>query len=307
LQSSYLVVGESLTDVITFARGSRDFPGGSPLNVAVGLARLGEKATLHTQFGRDRRGQAIKDHLTKSGVHVTPESTSSTPTSVAIAHIDEAGAATYSFELSAELPLLSPVPSVDHVHSGSIGAVLEPGATQVRAIFDVARPHSTISYDPNIRPALMGQPQDAVGRVEALVDRSDVVKASDEDLRWLYPGVDTGEVAAAWARRGPCLVVVTRGGRGADAFTASTSVRIAPPIVNVVDTVGAGDSFMAGLLAALGDRQLLGAKNRAAIAALDQGTLKDIVSFAAQCAAVTVTRPGANPPSRQELTLTSIA
>jgi fructokinase len=298
---SALVVGESLTDIVVRAQGTREFPGGSPMNVAIGLARLGADVQLHTSFGHDERGVAIKSHLAQSNVRLTPESITDAVTSVAKATIDEVGAASYAFDLSSELHALPTPPSVDIVHTGSIGAALEPGAAHVRGIVNAARHRSTITFDPNVRPSMMGRRDEVAVRVAELVSQSDVVKASDEDLRWLSPDVDPRETAGIWAHMGPAIVVVTHGEGGADGFAGSSLVHVAASNVNVVDTIGAGDSFMAGLIIALGDRNLLGAAKRAALAEIDTATLGAVVSFAATCAAFTVSRQGANPPMRADL------
>ena len=164
------------------------------------------------------------------------------------------------------------------------------------------RPTSTITYDPNARPALMGTPAHARSVVEEFVRAADVVKASDADLEWLYPGRRPDEVALSWAQSGPAVVVVTRGGDGAFAATAGGD-RLDVPAqqVEVVDTVGAGDSFMSGLVDGLWSEGLLGAANRAALAAIDAGTLRRVLDRCIRIAAITVSRAGANPPRRAEL------
>jgi fructokinase len=127
------------------------------------------------------------------------------------------------------------------------------------------------------------------------------VKASDEDLAWLYPGADLAEVQRRWLALGPALVVVTRGGDGADALSAAGRTWVPAPRTEVADTIGAGDSFMAGLLAALSDRGLLGAGRRDALRELAASDVREVVGFAAACAAITVSRPGADPPTRERL------
>src|SRR5690606_36887345 len=135
------------------------------------------------------------------------------------------------------------------VHTGSIAAVLEPGGTRVAREMTRRQERSTLTYDPNLRPALMGSPEHATPYVEALVRLADVVKVRDEDLAWLHPGVAPTEIAEEWSRRGPALVVVTHGGEGAFAATsAGARLQVPAPRVAVSDTVGAGDSFMGGLI-----------------------------------------------------------
>ncbi|MFE5588647.1 PfkB family carbohydrate kinase, partial [Kitasatospora sp. NPDC056531] len=172
------------------------------------------------------------------------------------------------------------------VHLGSIGAVTEPGAASVLALVERWRGRAQISYDPNVRPALMGERAQAVRRVERCVALSDLVKASDEDLAWLYPGEPAEAVAERWLTLGPTVVAVTLGAEGAFALTSDGGREQAPAVpVTVADTVGAGDSFMAAFL-----------HTRASGA-----DLADCLTQAVTAAALTVSRPGANPPSAAEL------
>jgi fructokinase len=300
--SSVLVVGEALVDVVRRDGEDVAHPGGSPLNVAVGLQRLGVPATLHSTFGADPHGVAIAEHLEASDVAVTPSTVGDRVTSVALATIDGTGAATYSFSIDWDPEALEvPDGTFDAVHTGSIAAALEPGATMVEELLARLRPTATVSFDPNVRPQLMGEPADARGRIEHLITLADVVKASDEDIAWLYPEVPVADVIEAWRESGPALVVVTRGSAGADAVTEAGAVHVDAPRTTVADTIGAGDSFMAGLLAALADRGLLGAVRRDSLRAMDAATAREVVAFAARCAAITVSRPGADPPTRDEL------
>lgn len=296
-----LVVGEALIDVVSRDGVSTAHPGGSPMNVAVGLARLGVPALLHTAIGADAHGDLVRAHLEASGVLLTGGSTTAGTTSVAEASIDGSGAAHYLFDIEwAPQPLPA---DTGHtvVHTGSIAAVLEPGRASVRRIVDARRASATISFDPNVRPRLMGDHDTALAGVRDFVSLADVVKASDEDVDWLYPGRDPGEVAAEWLELGPAIVVVTRGGEGALAVARSGRVDVPAPRTELVDTVGAGDSFMAAMIAALEVRSLTGAGRRADLRAVDAGTLAEVVAFAARCAAITVGRAGANPPWLGEL------
>ncbi|MBD5786997.1 carbohydrate kinase [Cellulosimicrobium terreum] len=299
-----LVVGEALIDVVHRGDGSVDeHPGGSLANVALTLGRLGRDARLATWIADDAHGGAIRSWLDDSAVTLTPGSTDAGSTSVATAHLDAQGAATYEFDLEWRVPAgTSVVPSTLAVHTGSIAAVLEPGASDVRDLVASARPTATITYDPNARPALMGDPADARRRIEEIVALADVVKVSDEDLEWLAPGTDAVAVARGWLALGPALVVVTLGGEGAIALTASGDLHVAAPRVSVVDTVGAGDSFMGALVDGLWDAGLLGADNRESLRAIDAHTLTALLERCAAVAAITVSRAGANPPRRSELT-----
>lgn len=292
------MVGESLIDLIRRpGEPERARVGGSPLNVAVGLSRLDVPSALWTRFGSDEHGALIADHLATNEVVVVPGSVTSTPTSTAAAHIQEDGSARYEFDLAWEL---EPVPGLEPVlvHTGSIAAVLEPGAGVVRDLVSQLRGRATVSYDPNVRPQLIGEREAAAARIESFVALTDVVKASVEDLEWLYPEQDVRDVALRWLRLGPAVVVVTQGEVGAFAVTTSVASSVPARAVEVVDTIGAGDSFMAGLLAALDDLGLLGRENEAALRTITVADLEQILTFAARCAAITVSRPGADPPLR---------
>lgn len=298
-----LIAGEALTDIVVDADGARrEHPGGSPLNVAVALSRLGHDAHLLTAIGDDARGDAIRAHLDESGVQLTPASVRPGRTSTAEAVLDAHGAATYTFDLTWDPDTAGLPEAPDGVHTSSIAAVLEPGATTLSALLRSARGSSTISYDPNARPTLMGAPEDVRARIEKNIALSDVVKASDEDVAWLYGTEDVEDVAASWRDLGPSLTVLTRGGDGAVAFSASGRVQVAPVQVEVVDTVGAGDTFSAGILDALAAKGLLGADRREMLAAIPSDDLATVLRRAAALSAITVSRAGANPPWSHELT-----
>lgn len=302
-----LVVGEALVDVVERPDGtSSEHPGGSPMNVAIGLGRLGRDVDLLTWFGRDERGASIEAHLAASGVRVAPGSDGAASTSVATAVLDETGAARYVFDLEWRVPAQAapdadaPAPLV--VHTGSIGAVLEPGGPDVARLLAAHRATSTLTYDPNARPSLMLPPDRTVPLVEALVALADVVKVSDEDLLWLDPEADVVDHARRWLALGPAAVVVTRGGEGAIAVTAAgDTVEIVAPRVTVADTVGAGDSFMGGLIDGLWTAGLLGADRRAALRAAGPEVWTAVLERCTRIAAITVSRPGANPPTSAEL------
>lgn len=298
-----LIAGEALTDIVVDADGARrEHPGGSPLNVAVALSRLGHDAHLLTAIGDDARGDAIRAHLDESGVQLTPASVRPGRTSTAEAVLDAHGAATYTFDLTWDPDTADLPETPDTVHTSSIAAVLEPGATTLSALLRSARGSSTISYDPNARPTLMGAPEDVRARIEENIALSDVVKASDEDVAWLYGTEDVEDVAASWRDLGPSLTVLTRGGDGAVAFSASGRVQVAPVQVEVVDTVGAGDTFSAGILDALAAKGLLGADRREMLAAIPSDDLATVLRRAAALSAITVSRAGANPPWSHEIT-----
>ncbi|WP_062525434.1 carbohydrate kinase family protein [Demequina rhizosphaerae] len=298
-----LVIGEALVDVVVGPDGTEAHPGGSPANVALGLARLGRDVDLLTRLGLDPNGVLVADHLQDDGVRLVPGSAGAGPTSVATATLDAGGAATYEFDIVWELAdgvRLRNSPLA--VHTGSIAAVMAPGAAQVLTLVRALRFNSTVTYDPNVRPSLMGSPDEARPAIERMVGLADVVKASDEDLAWLHPGREVDEVAREWAGMGPALVVVTRGGEGATAFTHNgREIHAEAPAVAVADTVGAGDSFMSGLIDGLWGAGLLGRANREALRAVSDEAVAAILRPCARIAAITVSRPGANPPTRAEL------
>jgi fructokinase len=302
-----LVVGESLIDIVHHPDGStREHVGGSPANVAVGLARLGQAVTLATMIGADERGTRIAVLLESEGVTLTGGSIGGRPTSVATSTLDANGVAAYTFDLAWELDASQLLDGLTHVHTGSIAATLEPGASTVLSMLQNARPVATVSYDPNARPSLMGDPHEVRAKMEQLIGLSDVVKASDEDIAWLYDGAPLSDILRLWGLLGPPLVVVTRGDRGAVIGLSITGqlTSVEAPAVEVVDTVGAGDSFMAGLVSGLLDAGLLG--GIAARERLRSASLADVrpaVERALACAAITVSRAGADPPHLADLAI----
>jgi fructokinase len=294
-----LVVGESLVDEIVSADGTMSHPGGSPYNVAIGLSRLDVKTLLHTAIGDDQRGTLLRTHAEISGVTLTSQSLTADATSFARATIDAVGAAVYDFTVTwrPTLFFLTGAPRVLHV--GSISAVLPPGRDLVAGVVSALRPTSLISLDPNVRPQLTEDRVKTRWRIEELITLADVVKVSDEDLQWLYPDRELDEIAADWLQRGPDLVVITRGSEGAVAHSQG-GVHVATPAdTDVVDTIGAGDSFTAGLLTALLAIDVSLENGRLAHLSHEQISLA--VDFATQCAAITVSRDGAQPPWSHEL------
>jgi fructokinase len=298
-----LVVGEALVDVVVSRDGTtREHVGGSPANVALGLARLGHAVELATHIGADRRGEQIRDHLERDGVQVRAGSVTADRTSTATARLDDRGVATYTFDLVWDLPETLGPGDASHLHIGSIGTALLPGADQVRRIVGQARDHATISFDPNMRPALLRDAHHERPGIEQLVALSDLVKASDEDVAWLYPGDSVDEVLARWAGLGPSMTVITLGVDGARALVGGAFVSVPPEPIDVVDTVGAGDAFMAGLISGLLDASVLaGAAGRVALSDAAPGAVRPALDRAIHVAAITCSRAGADPPYRREL------
>jgi fructokinase len=289
---SVLVVGEALVDVIVgdgVDGVAGEHPGGSPANVAFGLARLGSQVALLTDLGDDEYGRLVREHLVQAGVVLVSQNRPGGVTSSATAVLASDGSARYEFKLAWDVDV-SLAPLAPTVHTGSLGAVL--GDERVLQLIAARRSESVISYDPNIRPDAMGPRGELLVRVERLVGLSDLVKVSDEDLAWLYPAVSAQNAAQAWAQLGPRAVIVTCGADGVRAFTPDANLRVAAFEATVLDTVGAGDSFMAALL-----HSLLGAGVRCADdLRLGADGWRAALAFAAAAAAVTVTRSGADLP-----------
>jgi len=298
-----VVVGEALVDVVHRGGTVVEHPGGSPMNVAYGLGKLEHDVSLLTRLGDDDHGKLLRSHLESAAVQLLPGAVDDEPTSVARAEIDADGKATYEFDLVWRVPGTDLPDGVTLVHTGSIGAAVDPGASTALDLLRSVRGTATTSYDPNIRPAFFDSPAGALRRVEAFVAAADVVKASDEDLEWLLPGEDVETVAHRWQTMGPALVVVTRGSQGAVAVSGAGTLHVPAPRVDVVDTVGAGDAFMSGLLHSLAEHDLLGGAALPRLRHLGLGTLESLVTTAIRSASITCSRAGANPPTRAELSL----
>lgn len=304
--AAVVVVGELLVDIVRTPDGEvAEHVGGSPANVAMGLARLGHATELACLVGTDDRGRRCTEHVEAAGVALTQGSVSSThPTSTAVATIGEQRQATYTFDLHWDLPPVVLAEGTGHVHTGSIATTLQPGAAQVTDALQRGRELGTISYDPNMRPSIMGSPDAVRPRVEELVSLADVVKCSDEDLAWLYPGTPVEEVLARWGDLGASFTLVTRGGEGVHWRLPGSGESGSEPASDVipVDTVGAGDSFMAGLVSGLLDAGLLGspaARERLRAARADD--IRPAVARGARTSGITVTHAGAYAPTREEL------
>jgi fructokinase len=303
------VIGEALVDLVPDGTGEyRETPGGSPFNVAVGLARLGNRTSLMARFADDGHGRLLRSTAAAEGIDLRAAPSAAEPSSVAIATVDDAAGVTYEFEIdgtadwqwsAAELRELNRDTRV--LHFGSIASWTPPGAARiadlVRAIR--ARRGTLISYDPNVRPAVLGSRERGVELVEESVRTAHVVKASREDIEWLYPTLTVDEAATRWSGLGPTLVVVTDGADGATAYGQGR-----PPLrrpgreVTVVDTIGAGDAFTAGFLTGLVRRRLHRARR---LEAIPDGILGDILDEAVLVAAITCERAGANSPRLDEV------
>jgi fructokinase len=306
---AFAVVGEALIDLSAPADDGASIarPGGSPMNVAIGLARLGQPTAFAGRLSDDPIGTLLRRHLERSGVDLRYVTESTDPSTIALVELS-GGQARYEFSLRGadfqwtadELAFL-PGGAVA-VHFGSLASWLPPGAAAIAAVVGRLRADGSIliSYDPNVRPSLLPDAAAARRQIEASIGLAHVVKASSEDLAWLY-GAQTAEAAAErWLELGTELVVITAGPDGATAWT-----RGHPPVTRpafpspLADTVGAGDAFMSGLLDALARRSLLAPASLARLG--DAGTLASILDDASLVAGITISRPGADPPRRAEV------
>jgi fructokinase len=299
-----LVIGEALIDIVEReGHVLGEHVGGSPLNVAVGLGRLDRGVDFLTHIADDERGRRIVDYVQASGVELVRGSISAARTPTAAASIDENGAATYTFDIDWQLSGTPEVAPPLVAHTGSIAGFLDPGCLATAALLDAYRLAATITFDPNVRPALISDREQAIARIDRLLEKADVVKASDEDLQWIDPTRTPEQIATAWQALGPSIVAVTMGGQGAFAICSAGTVHVEARQVEVIDTVGAGDSFMTGLIDALWSLNLLGGDRRADLARIDVDTLDGVLRAATLASAVTVARAGADLPDRAALRL----
>ena len=299
-----VVCGEALVDMVRSADGAqRVAPGGGPFNTARALARLGIPAAFLGHLSTDPFGRELEARLREDGVDLRFASFGPEPSTIAIADVDSNGRAVYHFEvdgtsapnLTQEMVPEEFGPDVQALHVGSLGLALEPMASTVAGLVARERGKRFVMVDPNVRPGL-GREDEYRARLETVISASTLVKASDEDLAWLYPRVDLVQAAMSILDDGPRAVVVTLGADGALAFHRDISVRVAVARVEVVDTIGAGDAFGAALLAWLADQHCLGPQF-----ALDEAEVRAALEFACLAATVTCARAGADPPTRQEL------
>jgi fructokinase len=306
------VAGEAVIDLVATEPGDAylALPGGSPANVAVGLARLGVPTHMIARISGDPFGRRLRAHLAGNGVGTDSVVRATEPSSVAFVHHggDEppsydlriAGTADWQWTVEETAGLLRD--DLAALHIGSLAMVVPPGADVLAGLARRARATATVSYDPNCRPEVMERLPDARPRIEALMRAADIVKVSDADLEWLRPGCPPGRFAEDLMSAGVSLVAVTHGASGSViAGHRCSPRRVHAYRAEVVDTVGAGDSYMSAVLAALCRRGLLGAGRRDALRAAPASTLTEVFDEAARAAALTCGRHGADPPTREEL------
>lgn len=306
----FLVCGEALFDV--FATGetptglSMDARiGGSPFNVAVGLARLGQPVAFLSQVSRGFLGERLMRALVAEGVDTSAVQRSDAPTTLSLVGVDARGVPAYAFygEGCADRrlddgALQALPPGIRAINLGSYATVVGTTAATQRRLVEQMQGRALIAYDPNIRMNVEPRPEVWREQIEWMLSRTQLLKVSDEDLGLVWPGLAPAGFAARALAQGVKAVVVTRGGEGALGWTAHAHVSVPPVRVTVADTVGAGDTFQAALLTWLAEHEALGAD---ALGALDATALTDALAFAARASAITCSRRGADLPRRSEL------
>ena len=300
-----VIGGEALVDLVEEDGVLRPAAGGGPFNTAVALGRLDVPVAFLGTLSRDDYGELLAELLIDAGVDTSLVRRSDAPTPLAIVHQHDGGKNTYTFYLSAtaltDLPAdsLPRLPeSVWGMHVGTLALAVDPPASAYQALVHREEGRRTVILDPNVRPAMFGSRDSYRERFERFARMADIVKLSDDDAAWVYPELDPGRALGHILDLGPRLVAVTLGDKGATAAFAGGQVDVPAPAVSVVDTVGAGDSFGAGLIAALVDGGALGPNGGAT---LDAPLVTRAVAYAATAAAITCTRRGAVPPTRSEI------
>jgi fructokinase len=290
--SPVLVIGESIMDLIKESGCVTASPGGSAANVALGLGRLSVSVDFLTSIADDAYGRQVCDHLTASGVRIFPESINAARTSTATATLDQTGHASYEFDVGWSLSPLTVSSDVKILHVGSIAAFNDTNPSIIRELMRKMEGRE-VTFDPNIRPALLPSRVAAVRRFEDVASVATVVKLSDEDATWLYPTRSIADVVRAVHDLGPNMVAVTRGSNGST-ITANgfeLTMPAASP-ARLGDTIGAGDTFMAIMIFYLLNHSS---------AALSEDEARAMVTLASAAAAITVSRRGADPPRLAEI------
>ncbi|MBN8931880.1 MAG: carbohydrate kinase [Rhizobium pusense] len=306
-----LCCGEALIDMLprqtTLGEaGFAPYAGGAVFNTAIALGRLGVPSAFFTGLSDDMMGDILRETLRASNVDFSYCATLSRPTTIAFVKLVD-GHATYAFYdentagrmiTEAELPALGA--DCEALHFGAISLIPEPCGSTYEALMTREQESRVISLDPNIRPGFIKDKQSHMARIRRMAAMSDIVKFSDEDLAWFGLEGDEDTLARHWLHHGAKLVVVTRGAKGAVDYTTGLKVEVASERVEVVDTVGAGDTFDAGILASL---KMQGLLTKAQVASLTEEQIRKALALGAKAAAVTVSRAGANPPFAHEIGL----
>ena len=299
-----VVCGEALIDMIHNGDGTqRAAPGGGPFNTARALARLGVPTAFLGRLSDDAFGRELAGLLTADGVNLDLASIGHENTTIAIADVDSEGFAEYEFLVqgtSAPNLTIDALPErlgpdVNALHLGTLGLVLEPLASTLVELLRQEHDGRLVMLDPNIRTGLIPE-SEYRERLREVISQSTIVKASESDVAWLYPGLDMETAAAQMLGDGVRLVVITLGARGALGVHRDFSLSVRAPEVHVVDTIGAGDAFGAALLAWLHDHGAIGTQ-----LSLERDELKAALDYACLAAALTCARAGADPPRKSEM------
>jgi fructokinase len=294
------VAGEVLIDLIPNGNRSKPIVGGGPANTAKALARVGVDTQFIDGISTDDYGLMIKDDLLTSGIKLDYVKYSDLPTCLAKVSLNEKGSASYEFVIEGTATfdfnqqwLPNPAqlkPSL--LYTGTLATIIEPGATELFTWAQSIAKSAPIVFDPNIRDAVMKDRNRYVSQVERWVAISSVVKVSQEDLTWLYPSLEIDQIVNNWLTLGALLVVVTFGDQGLAAYGSGEKIKVDAINVEVVDTVGAGDTVGAILVEAI---------VKDGLASLSGRRLEMMLKRAAKAAAITVSRAGANPPTSEEI------
>lgn len=305
----FLLCGEALMDMLprNLADGSEAYlpvPGGAMYNTAIALGRLGEETGFFSGVSSDMFGQQLVEHLEESGVSTDYCVRSANPTTLAFVKLTD-GMAKYSFmdENSAGRMLtedaIPAFPDTVHTfHVGAISLVQEPCGSTFEALMGRVHEVAVISLDPNIRPSFITDEAAYRQRLNHMIAMSDIVKVSEEDLEWLAPNDRFEQVARRWIEGGAAIVTLTMGADGTRCITPSMDIQVPVTPVEVVDTVGAGDTFNAGFLAGLRSSGVL---TKRQLKTIDRDGLRSAMEYGSKVAAYTVGQVGANPPWRQQL------
>jgi fructokinase len=303
------VLGECVADAFAGRRAGdaglelRALPGGGPANTAVALARLGTPTRFLGRISGDVFGELFRERLTSSGVDLSAVVAAEQPSTLAVAALDDGGRAAYTFYAQGtadwqwtpqelESSRLGPASCL---HTGSMALVREPGRAAIEEFARTAAGRATVSIDPNVRPTFASHEDYQVAR---WCEWADILKLSDDDLEFLLPGASVERACDTWHAAGARLIVITRGADGALVSLGGERAEVPAPKVEVVDTVGAGDSFTAGLLHALDTKGLLGGR----LDGLDLGAAVEAAGFAVRVSALTCSVAGADPPWADRLT-----
>jgi len=306
-----LCCGEALIDMLPRdttlgEKGFAPYAGGAIFNTAIALGRLGIPTAFFTGIADDMMGEILLDTLKASNVDYSPCAITPRPSTIAFVKLVN-GQATYAFYdegtagrmiTTDDLPILGD--DCEALHFGAISLIPSPCGETYEALLDREAGKRVISLDPNIRPGFIKDKPAHMARIKRMAAKSDIVKFSDEDLEWFGLEGDHDTLAAHWLNHGAKLVVITKGAEGATGYTSERKVTVPSERVTVVDTVGAGDTFDAGVLASLKMDNLL---TKAQVANLDEQALRNALALGAKAAAVTVSRAGANPPWAREIGL----